>query len=92
MEWAGSSSDAVACLGSRTWVLVVHNFFRDILDYERIGNEADLTNLKRVFCDQRKCKFAELENCDAGGIVKSLSQEDKLIALFHPNDDCKFWI
>jgi len=77
------------CLGARTWVLLVSNSFKDIPDYERVGNEVDLRNLRRVFCQQRKCKMAALQNCGAEEIVEALSKQDKLIALFHPNGDCE---
>jgi hypothetical protein len=78
------------CQCSRTWVLVVHNDFLQIEDYERNGDEQDLENLRRVFEDERHCRFAELANCDKEQILGTLSSTEKLIKLFHPNDDCKF--
>jgi hypothetical protein len=78
------------CQCTRTWVLVVHNDFQQIKDYERNGNNVDLENLQRVFQGERNCRFAELANCNKEQILGTLSSEKKLIKLFHPNEDCKF--
>jgi hypothetical protein len=79
------------CQCSRTWVLVVHNDFLQIEDYERNGDEKDLENLRRFFQVERHCKYAELANCDKEQILGTLSSKEKFIKLFHPNDDCKFF-
>lgn len=78
------------CQCSRTWVLVVHSDFLQVEGYERNGNDVDLENLRRVFHVERHCKFAELANCDKAQIVGTLSSKEKLIKMFHPNDDCEF--
>jgi len=78
-----------ACLCSRTWVLVVHNDFMYIEDYQRNGNDKDVENLRRVFQTQRKCQFAELANCNSSDIVGTLSNEQQLVQLFFPTDGCK---
>jgi hypothetical protein len=76
------------CLCSTTWVLVIHNAFQDIDKYERFGNGADIRNIRRVFHEQRKCRFAELENRGRDDIIDILSTQEMLIQLFHPDGDC----
>lgn len=71
------------CICTNTWVLVVHNDFKKVEKYERYGNEVDVDNLRRVFEFERHCKFAELANCNKDQIVATLSQQDKIIELFH---------
>jgi len=79
------------CKCVNTWVLVVHNDFKEIETYERNGNEVDVENLKRIFQIERGCKFAELINCNKERIITTLSEQDKLIKLFYPNNaDCKY--
>lgn len=73
------------CNCVNTWVLVIHNDFNKIEDYERNGNEVDLENLKRVFQIERHCKFAELANFDKEQIIATISQQENLIKLFCPN-------
>jgi hypothetical protein len=73
------------CICTNTWVLVVHNDFKKIENYERYGNEVDVENLRRVFEIERNCKFAELINCNKEQIIATLSQQEKLIKLFYPN-------
>lgn len=84
------NSDKPCALCPKIWVLVVHNDFKKVEDYERYGNDVDVDNLKRVFQIERNCKFAELANCNKEEIMAALSQEEKLIELFHPVNDCKF--
>jgi len=72
-------------LDSNTWVLVVHNYFKNIPYLERIGNEIDIINIKQLFCATRGCKFAEMENCGREEIIGALSQEEKLTGLFKTN-------
>jgi hypothetical protein len=79
------------CQCTRTWVLVVHNDFQQIKGYERNGNNVDLENLQRVFQGERHCRFAELSNCNKEQILGTLSSKEKLIKLFHPHNNCKFF-
>lgn len=70
-----------------TWVLVIHNDFNRIENYERNGNEVDVENLKRVFQIERHCKFAELANFDKEQIIATISKQENLIKLFYPNSE-----
>jgi hypothetical protein len=77
------------CKCARTWVLVVHNSFKGVANYERIGNDFDVSNLRRAFSTQRQCRFAELADCCSADILRALSEEQRFVQLFHPEDDCK---
>lgn len=75
------------CPCGSTWVLVVHNNFKGVPNYERRGNEADVKNLRKVFSQDRNCRFAELENHGSSEIVQTLSRWDKLLELFTHLDE-----
>jgi hypothetical protein len=79
-----------ACLCSKNWILLVHNDFSSKGEWERLGNEADVRNLKRVFKKRSNCKLAELKNCGKDEILGCLRSKEKLIDLFHPDDDCRY--
>lgn len=87
-----SSNPLKSCVCSRTWVLVVHNDFLQVEGYERVGNDVDLQNLRRVFQSERECEFAELANCNKAQILETLTSQQKLNQLFHPGRDSKFLI
>jgi hypothetical protein len=74
----------VQCLCCKTWVLVVHNDFEKVDQYERGGNDVDVANLRRVFQLDRHCRFAELQNCGRERIIGTLANEEQLVQLFYP--------
>jgi hypothetical protein len=80
------------CQCKNTWVLVIHNDFLQVEGYERHGDDVDVKNLKRVFQTDRNCKFAELANCNKTQIIETLSNEEKLVQLYHPENDCKYLV
>lgn len=77
------------CQCTRTWVLVVHNSFKGIVNDERFGNEIDVNNLRRAFSTQRQCRFAELADCCSADILRTLSNKQLFVQLFHPGNDCE---
>jgi hypothetical protein len=79
-----------ACLCSEVWILVVHSDFHGFDEFERHGNDADVRNLRRVFQEQRKCRFAELANCGSDKIIGTLACPKQIFKIFHPDDECKY--
>jgi hypothetical protein len=71
----------------------VHNDFSDKGEWERLGNEVDVKNLRRVFEKRPNCKFAELKNCGKEEILRALRSDEQLTNLFHPDSTCtiSFW-
>lgn len=84
---APATDEAGLCPCAATWVLVVHDSFKGVPNYERQGNEADVRNLWKVFSQDRRCRYAELANCASAEIVQTLGQWDKLLDLFTQSDD-----
>jgi hypothetical protein len=84
---AATPNEAGLCPCTDTWVLVVHNSFKGVPNYERHGNEADVRNLRKVFSQDRNCRYAELANCASAEIVQTLGQWDKLLDLFTQSDE-----
>jgi len=76
---------SLALCSRETWLLVVHNDFKEHQNFERLGNDIDIANLARSFCEQRNCKFAEIKNGNAKQILAVLSDQDALIQLFQQN-------
>jgi hypothetical protein len=84
---APAPNEAGLCPCAETWVLVVHNSFKGVPNYERQGNEADVRNLQKVFSQDRRCRYAELANCASAEIVQTLGQWEKLLDLFTQLDE-----
>jgi Caspase domain len=84
---AVTPNEAGLCPCADTWVLVVHNSFKGVPNYERHGNEADVRNLQKVFSQDRRCRYAELANCASAEILQTLGQWDKLLDHFTQSDD-----
>jgi hypothetical protein len=80
-----------ACLCFRTWVLVIHHDFKGVENFERLGNDADVHNLRRVFQEDRKCKFAEMKNWAKNDILSTLQSEKRIAKLFHHDDECELF-
>jgi hypothetical protein len=65
------------------YVLVVHDDFKSAPVYfKRTGNDVDVANLRRAFADERNCHFAELANSSSCEILATLSDWQRLRALF----------
>jgi hypothetical protein len=76
------------CLCSKTWVLIVHNDFEGISNYERKGNDADVQNINRVFATRPNATIRELKKCGSQEILTTI--REKLNILFdQPNGEIK---
>jgi hypothetical protein len=80
------------CLCSKIWVLVVSNDFDGIQGFDRRGNNADIQNLRRVFHEQRHCRFAELRNCGREEIINTFSSADEIKKLFNRNGEREYFL
>jgi hypothetical protein len=55
------------------WVLVVHDDFSEVADLQRVGNDVDVANLRRVFSVERGYQFAELARQHSSNILLTLA-------------------
>ncbi|XP_059469750.1 uncharacterized protein LOC132193230 isoform X2 [Neocloeon triangulifer] len=68
---------------ARTWVLVIHHEFKGFED-QRFGNDKDVINLRSAFT-RRNCNFKDLASKSKAEILQTLSDQQKLVALFNEN-------
>jgi len=70
--------------------MVVHYQFEGITDWERIGNEKDVQQLKKSFNNaNRFCNFVELTSPRRKYLLENLQDEQKLCQQFGLERGCR---